>query len=253
MSEHTHVVESQHVPAPMRSVFSEVIARYVFNFRCSPQLAERELPAPLRPDLVDGRAVLSFCPYVLRRLRTVRGRSAFGFATVFAAPRIAAIHRGQRVAWVPTRFATSRLVASRAPTHLGTPRFEHIHAQFPKNRRHGRLEIATAETADTFVAGLAPPAFANGGSQLFATTADFVQFFSCDRAWSPAHGRDERAHVQIDLRAIGTHYAPLGISEISWSPRSWANDGTKPIETEFDSAFIGIGGEYQWSVGSPIC
>ena len=114
-----------------RTVRAEVVTRYVFNFRLHPEDAHAMLPVPwLEPAIVDGSAILSFCPYVLRRLTVGRVPPWLGLRAVCAAYRLAVVEHttsGPRPAvWVPGRSASSTLVMRGSSWWLRTPRFEHI-------------------------------------------------------------------------------------------------------------------------------
>ncbi len=222
-----------------RRVRAEVIARYVFNFQITAERARDTLPPWLTPELIDGTAILSFCPYLLRRLHIAGQPSLFGLSTICSAPRITANDGERRVAWVPARQATARVVGLGAQWHLSTQRFEHIRATFPTAVDDGQFEVVWPASQQVFRATLTPQPASQPmhTSTVFATTHAFERYFTCESAWSPSMTRDH--FMKLDLVAAGTQYRPMDVTSINWSAA-----GPDAI---FDSAFVGIGGKYCWT------
>src|ERR1041384_6121900 len=67
----------------------EIDRRILVNYRCEPNIAARLLPAPLRPQLVNGWAMMGICLIRLTQIRP-RGLPAWtGLSSENAAHRIA--------------------------------------------------------------------------------------------------------------------------------------------------------------------
>jgi hypothetical protein len=223
-----------------RIVRAEVVTRYVFNFRLRPADAAAMLPVPwLEPDVVDGSAILSFCPYVLRRLTVGRVPAWMGLRAVCAAYRLAVVEEtpaGPRPAvWVPGRSASSPLVTRGSRWWLHTPRFEHIAPR--RGAAEGVLE---------YDRGGAAPFRAVLGSQrrglvrssrVFTDDRDFGCFMSSGTT-SLAPSRHDGALVRIDLDARGTRWEELPVVDVV--------DDLVPAGATFESAFVGHGGSYAW-------
>jgi len=100
-------------PPAMSSVIER---RLLVNYRVDPEVAASLLPAPLRPQLVNGWAVAGVCLIRLRRLRP-RGLPGWaGMRTENAAHRVAAEWDGtggrQSGVYIPRRDTSSRPSAS---------------------------------------------------------------------------------------------------------------------------------------------
>src|SRR5439155_19935523 len=63
--------------------------RLLVNFRLDPDVAQRQLPAPFRPKLHDGRAVAGICLIRLEEIRPRRFPRLAGFSSENAAHRFA--------------------------------------------------------------------------------------------------------------------------------------------------------------------
>jgi hypothetical protein len=213
------------------TVSAEVVTRFVFNFRVEPAVARALLPDALEPEIVDGSAVYSYCPYVLGNLRVDRRRVGKRPTTICAAGRITATDRGGRVAWVPARQTNSRSVALGAPFVIGTERFDVVRAAV----RTGPLGVVAIGRGSTRFEAIVAVASA-AASTLFSSTDDFVSFFTCESALSP--GRAAPDFVRIDLDATGTRFMPLAVEGIVAMEA--------PAGAEFDSGFAGVGGQYRW-------
>ncbi|HEY8218260.1 MAG TPA: DUF2071 domain-containing protein [Acidimicrobiia bacterium] len=223
-----------------RLVRAEVVTRYVFNFRMSPAEAAAMLPVPwLEPAIVDGSAILSFCPYVLRRLTVGRLPAWLGLDSICAAYRLAVVEDtpdGPRPAvWVPGRSSSSAIVAWGARRWIHTPRFDRISE--PRSRRPGVLEYVRPGAAP-FRAVLGSEEHSPGcGSHAFAGEREFGCFMDAGTS-SLAPGRRAGELVRIDLDLRGTRWAALPVVEVV--------DELVPEGAAFESAFVGRGGTYTW-------
>jgi uncharacterized protein DUF2071 len=223
-----------------RIVRAEVVTRYVFNYRLRPADAAAMLPVPwLEPAVVDGSAILSFCPYVLRRLTVGRVPAWLGLSAVCAAYRLAVVELtpdGRRPAvWVPGRSASSPLVARGSRRWLHTPRFEHI-----APRRGGAKGVLEYDRG-----GGAPFRAVLGSqyrglvrsSRVFTDDREFGCFMSSGTT-SLAPSRRDGELVRIDLDARGTRWRELPVVDVA--------DDLVPSGATFESAFVGHGGSYAW-------
>ncbi len=125
------------------SVASVVRRRLLVNYRVAPDLAARLLPAPLRPQVVNGWAVAGICLIRLERLRLSFVPAPFGVGTENAAHRVA-------VAWdTPAGPATGVYIPRRdsgslITTAVGGRLFPGAHhrARFRVRRSDGDLRVA---------------------------------------------------------------------------------------------------------------
>jgi len=230
-----------------RAVHADVVHRHVFNFRMDPDEASRMLPVPwLEPAIVDGSAIFSFCPYILRRLTVGRVPAWLGLHATCAAYRLAVVERtsaGPRPSvWVPGRSTNSRLVSWGSEWWIRTPRFDRM-SRALRRAEHNLLEYER-RGATRFRAVLGPgDADAALESRAFAGEQAFACFMDAGTT-SVAPGRRAGDLVRIDLDAAGTRWAALPVVEIS--------DALLPRSATFESAFIGRGGSYVWTFAAEM-
>src|SRR5262245_5057497 len=97
----------------MRSLKIEglIRRRVLVNFRVDPRVIRAVVPAPLRPQLVDGAAQAGICLIRLERLRPAGLPGALGFSSENAAHRIAVEWDGEtgveRGVYIPRRDSDS--------------------------------------------------------------------------------------------------------------------------------------------------
>ena len=79
-------------PRLTRSVYARLVERFIFNFRISPDALDRRLPVRwLKPQVVNGYSVVSFCILRLERLMLWPLPSFLGFDTISCAYRCGVI------------------------------------------------------------------------------------------------------------------------------------------------------------------
>lgn len=74
---------------PLPRVHGVIARRLLVNFRADPHIVERQLPAPFRPKLHDGHAVVGICLIRLEDIRPKRFPRMVGLSSENAAHRIA--------------------------------------------------------------------------------------------------------------------------------------------------------------------
>lgn len=163
-------------PPAMSSVIER---RLLVNYRVDPEVAASLLPAPLRPQLVNGWAVAGVCLIRLGRLRP-RGLPGWaGMRTENAAHRVAAEWNGtggrQSGVYIPRRDSDS------AATVLAGGRLfpgEHHRASFDVRETDRDLHVSFA-SADGIARVSVDVRVAQRleGSALFADTAEASDFF----------------------------------------------------------------------------
>ncbi|GAA1621677.1 DUF2071 domain-containing protein [Actinoplanes couchii] len=194
------------------------------NYRTDPDITARLLPAPLRPQIVNGWAVSGIC---LIRLSVLNG-----LVTENAAHRIA-------VAWdtpdgvaqgvyIPRRDTESRLVAWAGgrifPGH-------HRHSRFDVQDEAGELHLAFADV-DVHVR----PAATLAGSHLFTETAQASEFFrrgAVAYSATPDPTRLDGLHLLTD----GGDVTPVELSSVR---SAYFDDPSRfpPATAIPDSAFL---------------
>jgi Uncharacterized conserved protein (COG2071) len=186
-------------PPTMSSVIER---RLLVNYRVDPEVAASLLPAPLRPQLVNGWAVAGICLIRLGQLRPSWAPGWSGMRTENAAHRVAVEWDGiggrQRGVYIPRRDSDS------AVTVLAGGRLfpgEHHRASFDVRETAKELHVAFASTdrtahvsVDIRVAQRLP------GSALFADLREASDFFRGGSAGFSAT-RDSGRLDGLEMRA----------------------------------------------------
>lgn len=240
-----------------RCVRARIVERWVFNFRLSPESAEALLPVPwLSPVLVDGSAVFSFCPYLIADVRIGHGPRlvrAHARPMFFSAGRLSVTDArdfsARTVAWVPGRESGRTLAVAIASRLLGAP-FRRVSVSISAaappvadttadDEAARRLEVGEPDGGLRFGAtiGSVEALSDTRSDSLFASATDFERFFACSSSWAPSSRPG--ALKRLDLDAFGTRWGRVGATSITGSE--------VPQGAVFDSAFVGVGGEYRWT------
>ena len=171
--------------------------RLLVNFRLDPQVAARLLPAPFRPQLVEGDAVAGVCLIRLGGMRPAGFPVAAPVHVESAAHRIAvewdAADGPAHGVWVPERHTASRLAA--AVGGRGFPGVQRP-AAFRVRESAGRSAVSV-EASDVSVAADVETTerFSSG---LFADLASASAFFRAgDVGWSPARRADRAEGLRL--------------------------------------------------------
>jgi hypothetical protein len=194
---------------------SVVQRRLLVNYRTDPEVTARLLPAPLRPQLVDGSAVSGIC---LIRLGGVRPRfvpAPFGPSSENAAHRIAVewdtsdgVARG---VYIPRRDTGSRLNA-----WIGGRLFPgmHHHVRFDVRESVDELRIAFADPdGATRVDVRVQTTPALTGSHLFRDIDRASEFFrrgACGYSTTPDPSRLDG----VELRTHGWRVTPVELVSV---------------------------------------
>ncbi|MGW4699579.1 DUF2071 domain-containing protein [Streptomyces sp. NPDC004285] len=158
---------------------SVVERRLLVNYRVDPDVAERLLPAPLRPQLVHGHAVAGLCLLRLGSVRPTWTPKVLGLRSENAAHRIAVEWDGpdgvETGVYIPRRDTASRLnVWAGGRLFPG----EHGRADFDVHETPGRMSVALAtRDGDTRVDVTVELSDELRGSALFADLAEASRFF----------------------------------------------------------------------------
>ncbi|WP_329281547.1 DUF2071 domain-containing protein [Streptomyces sp. NBC_00691] len=158
---------------------SVIERRLLVNYRVAPDTAARLLPAPLRPQVVNGHAVAGICLLRLGKVRPVWAPEVFGPSSENAAHRIAVEWDGpdgvETGVYIPRRDTASRLNA-----WAGGRVFpgEHGRADFEVHETPGRTRVALAtRDGGIRVDVTVEPADELHGSRLFPDLAAASRFF----------------------------------------------------------------------------
>lgn len=158
---------------------STIERRLLVNYRVDPQAAARLLPAPLRPQLVRGYAVVGICLLRLGEVRPDRVPRALGLGSENAAHRFAVEwdgpHGVETGVYIPRRDTASRLNA-----WVGGRLFpgEHHLAHFEVSETPDELNVAYTTADRTTRVDVAVSVVDDlHGSDLFADLDEASDFF----------------------------------------------------------------------------
>src|SRR4051794_16484471 len=166
-----------HVRLPRMA--GEIERRLLVNYRVDPAALSGLLPAPLRPQLVDGLAVAGICLIRLGGLRPRGFPSVLGVTTENAAHRVA-VEWDEDGATRSGVFIPRRDTDSRATMLLGGRVFPGTHhfARFTVEETDERLDVAFRAVDGTIeVRVTAVVETSLTGSRLFADVDDASRFF----------------------------------------------------------------------------
>lgn len=216
----------------MAAIKGRMRRRVLLTYRVDPQVAEQIIPAPFRPQLVDGSAVAGICLIALDQLRPGWFRPEIGIATENTAHRFAVEWDEDGV----TRsgvYITERHSSSLIPV-LGGGRF------FPGVQRRARFEVEESDTrvrvrmrADDANVAADVEVTEQWDSTLFPTIQDASDFYRAGAiGWSP--GRGSRVTEALELTTSRWEARAVEVEQVTSS----FFDGLPPGSTVFDSALL---------------
>jgi hypothetical protein len=227
--------------------------RLLVNYRVDPDVAARLVPAPFRPQLVNGWAVAGVCLIRLGRLRPPGVPGVVGLRSENAAHRFAVeqdgpdgtttgvyIPRRDTAAWV-TAAAGGRLFPG-----------EHHRARFTVDESAERLRVGFTSgdgtAVDVAVAVDAEPEL--GPSALFADVAEASAFFEgSPQGWS-ATGRADR-YDGVALRTDAWQVTPVRVESVR-STYFEGPDRFPPGSAVLDAALLMRDIPVRWQALAPV-
>ncbi|MCU0494143.1 MAG: hypothetical protein MUD01_21345 [Chloroflexaceae bacterium] len=224
-------------------VRSNVRERFIFNFRVPASFIAEHVPVKwLRPQLLNGSGVLSFCLLDLRQITVAPLPTLAGFNSISCAHRFAveSLRDGVPTAsvYVPRRYTSSNFGAWFTQQGFAAP---HPYIQANIQRQQGVVQIAirSADRTPLFQATIRPRF--TYASTLFPEPHHFVRFMKDGVRSYGDSVRRERLTV-IDLHKEDTPFEPMEVLD-------WYDGLLSPQvgpEVTLDSAFRTEGGRYQW-------
>jgi hypothetical protein len=188
---------------------SVVERRLLVNYRVDPDVIARLLPAPLRPQLVNGWAVAGICLIRLGQLRPVRVPGRLGLRTENAAHRIAVEWGGSTGVYIPRRDSGSMLTVL-----AGGRLFPGAHhaARFDVHETADAVRVGfTSDDGTTHVEVRTTKEFQ--GSELFTDLARASDFFRRGSAGYSATRAGDRLDG-LELRTDSWRVEPVDVHEV---------------------------------------
>lgn len=232
------------------SVRARMHERFVINWRLPEQAVAELLPAPwLRPQLVNGYAVASWCVLDLRRITLAPLAPVVGPRSLSCAARYAVIDTRDSVDR-PAVFVPVRNTDSASGAWFTTLGFSAPHRLVNVNLSGGALNVHDHE-GTLFAADLAPASTLD--SALFSTVDEFAALIAQGkRSYGPSRFAGQLTVLDLDKRDV--KYEPYSATNLDGVvPQSWAALGGV-----VDSVFRTRDATYTWtyhglvSTGSPV-
>ena len=227
----------------IHTVRAELAERYILNYRMPIDAMAEILPASwLKPQVVNGYAVASYCALDLRHVVPAPLCPVVGPSSLSSAPRYAVVDMscGEPE---PAVFLTRRYTSSRVGSLITALTCIAPHPHAPASIRHdgGEIEVSIEGTDSAFYGrACLDPAWR--GSALFANVQEFANLIAAGKtSYGYCNQPDRLTH--IDLKKTDGLYEPLAVFDVrSQTISLWEKYGA-----EFDSAFRTSGGVYEWT------
>jgi hypothetical protein len=230
-----------------RIVSARLEERFIFNFRMPPEELDRRLPAGwLKPQVINGWAVASFCVLKLGRLMLWPLPPIVNIRTVSCAYRCGAIDasdgKNEPTVYITDRNTDRSVIAATAP-FIFADTIPAVHAAIA--RSPGTIEISVSHlnggrlfSADIDTAG-GP---AEWQSEVFATLDDFVDFIKGGvSSWTPSTKPKRLARVDL-AKEDASYEAMRGEVDFNSLETLWRGAGLV-----LDSTVRATGGRYRWT------
>jgi hypothetical protein len=230
-----------------RIVTARLVERFVFNFRMSPEALDRRLPATwLKPQIINGHAVASFCVLDLDAVTLWPVPPVLQFRTVSCAYRCGALDasggKQELSVYITDRNTDLPLISRLGPIVLADsiPSVKAAIARSP-----GTIEISVShmDGQRLFSADAHPSSTPDKlGSELFSSIEDFAKFIKGGvSSYTPSVYEGKLARV--DLAKEDIKYEALD-AEIDFDALEslW-----RDADLVFDSAVRATGGTYRWT------
>jgi hypothetical protein len=222
---------------------ADLVRRVIVNYALDPKLLEAKLPCSwMRPQLIRGAAIASFCVLDLERITVGAMPSALGIRNLNCAHRFGIVdaRTGESAVYVESRNTNSSFGA--LLTKLGCPgRHGLVRARMLHEASAITVEVKMARTDYSFA--LRAHTAERFESKAFGDLDEFASFMSQGvRSYAPS--RKEGFVTIVDLFKPDPTFQPIEILEIRDSLiESWTG---KAAAASLDSAVMTDGGTYLW-------
>lgn len=232
-----------------RTITANMIERYIFNFRMKPEELQRHLPVKfLKPQVINGWSLLSFCILKLDRLTINPIPAIWNFKTLTCAYRAGILDYSTEPpvasVWITDRNTNNKLCSLLSPLlikdeipmieaaigHVRNNNIVHTQFSFKDGTHYFSAELKPSQ--DSFKLN----------SEVFDNVDEFSAFIKQGvSSYTPASNHNDLACV--DLYKEDTKYEALD-AKIEFS---WLHDNWKDTKMIFDSAVRATGSKYKWT------
>jgi len=225
--------------------------RILINYQADKEVIERFLPAPFRPKIVKGKAIVGICLIRLKNIRPKAIPFPMGISSENGAHRFAVewTENGERKegVYIPRRDTSSRLNSL-----AGGRVFPGVHhwATFEVNESNGQYDIKFKSEDDTFLEISARETTGWSAQSIFDDQNCASDFF---RQGSLGYSPDKTGDVfdGIELKTKKWEVSSLAVSKVKSS--FFENESIFPKGTiQFDNALLMRNIDHEWVGGKKI-
>ncbi|HEV2121317.1 MAG TPA: DUF2071 domain-containing protein [Chloroflexota bacterium] len=222
--------------------------RILLNFRVDPEVMQRQLPPPFRPQLIHGSALAGICLIRLERLRPSGVPSLTGVSSENAAHRVAVTWTDAATGEEQTGVYISRRDTGSALTALAGGRLfpgEQQRAQFRVSEEQGTVSLMmVSQDREANVQVVARVGGDLPSHSIFASLEEASRFFAAGTTgYSVCKGGTRLDGVA--LRTSGWRLNTLDVRSIA-STYFESNDRFPPGSVVFDSGLIMRNISHEW-------
>ena len=227
--------------------------RILVNYRADRDVVASLLPAPFRPKVVNGFAMVGICLIRLKQIRPAFLPSFVGISSENAAHRTAVDWEEKGISREGV-YVRRRDTNSRLNTIAGGRLFPgvHHHACFVVKESADRFEVALrSDDGETNIAVRGHVANCLPTTSVFASLEDASAFYQRDSMGYSATS-DPARFQGLELRCLRWQVEPLSIDEVRSS--YFDDQSIFPAGSiEFDCALLMRGIEHEWHGQSDLC
>lgn len=235
-----------------RSVNAQLVERYIFNFRLKPDALAENLPVPwIKPQVINGWSVASFCILSLDRVMLAPLPGAFGFKTISCAYRCGIIDtsgaRPEPSVYILDRNTDLPLIARLGP-FVFVDTIPLVRVGIDDEQDNVEIRVRYLDHQRMFSASVAhlsqPAEFSSAVFDSLEAYSSFIHYGVS--SYTPSIFGDELA--KVDLYKEDPVYEPLSATvDFDWLESAWRDAGL-----EFDcavraTAATSTGGRYKWT------
>jgi len=236
-----------HLSGFTRGLAAQLKERFIFNFAIPPVALEKLMNRGwLRPQIVGGAAVASFCMLRLEHLAPTGIPDWAGVRTVSSAYRFGAMDFPGGVSrpcvFALTRYSTSAWGRCLRPLGFPWKSARSVISQESTQDGDHRLRLTDLDGDLIFSAAFRPAKTST--SRLFPSVRDFQTFIKEGVvSYSPSYAGSQ--YAVVDLEKDDTTYAPMQVMEVE-APQITQLTGVA-ADSLLDSALRTQGGTYRWT------
>jgi hypothetical protein len=227
-----------------QTVTANMEERFIFNFRIKPEILAKHLPSDLlKPQIVNGYSIVSFCVLKLNNIVVKPIPSFLGYNSTSCAYRIGVIDKSEKTesnsVYIVERYTDRGIISTLAPKILS----DNIPIADTKiSEKNGYIYVTTTDENGKIYFSAKVKKTNALNSKLFADPEDFKSFIKQGvSSYTPSSKPNMVSRV--DLVKKDNDYTPLNAEIISQNFSSYWEDA----DLEFDSALHTTGGKYTWT------